>query len=82
MSVILLPKSIDNMNSIECFETAIKYSGIMTIDDVDDESKLSKVDKSLFAASLVKTMENAERHYYEDDGIGDTPQMREVVIPL
>lgn len=53
-----------NMSSIECFETALKDSGIITTDDVDDESKLSKVDRQLFASGLIKAMEENENGQY------------------
>lgn len=52
------------MSSIECFETALKDSNIITIDDVDDELKISKVDRSLFAAGLIKAMEENENGQY------------------
>lgn len=61
---IFLPEDIGNMSSIDCFESALKDSNIITINDVDDETKISKVDKSLFAAGLVKAMEENEYGRY------------------
>jgi hypothetical protein len=53
-----------NMSSIECFEMALKDSHIISIDDVDDESKMSKVDISLFATGLIKAMGEYEDGKY------------------
>lgn len=64
MSIICLPKDINNMSSVECFEMALKDSNIKTIEDVDDEEKLSKVDESLFAAGLIRAMEENENGKY------------------
>lgn len=52
------------MTSIECFEEALKESGIVTIKDVDDNKKLSRVNKSLFAKGLIKAMEENEDGTY------------------
>lgn len=63
MSRIYIQNNI-NMSSVECFEMALKDSYITSINDVDDETKLSKVDKSLFAIGLIKAMEENENGQY------------------
>lgn len=52
------------MTSQECFENALKISSIYTLNDVDDDEKLSKIDFSLFALGLMKAIdENQEGQF-------------------